>query len=235
MKYLFGAALLSCLALAGCSKENPAEPTSKSENATQPALKNAASKQETPPVEAVKKGPWNGPFGVQMGLSVADLEASGLKLTKVQPGVYSSKTAPSPHQAFEEYNFLISSTSGLCKVNAVGKDIATNSFGESVRSTFSDLKTALTEKYGKPSADYDFLRKGSIWRDSRDWMMALKLKDRTLATFWEFKSENSAGLDSLMLNASATDSTEGFITLRYGFKNESECIDEIRKAENSSL
>lgn len=172
MKYLFGAALLSCLALTGCSKENPAEPTSKSEN--------AASKQEAPPVKAVKKGPWNGPFGVQMGLSVADLEASGLKLTKMQPGIYSSETAPSPHQAFEGYNFVISSTSGLCKVNAVGKDIATNSFGESIRSTFSDLKNALTEKYGKPSNDYDFLRKGSIWRDSRDWMMALKLKDRTL-------------------------------------------------------
>ena len=235
MKSIAGATFAACLILAGCNKDAAVEPNAGTDSTKQSAHQSPELTKEAAPIVAAKNGPWTGPFGVQMGLSVADLEAAGLTIKKEQPGIYSSKSTPSPHKAFEGYNFVISDVSGLCKVNAVGKDIATNSFGEDLRSAFKELKGALTEKYGEPSDDYDFLRKGSIWRDSRDWMMALKQKDRTLASFWSLKSTSHGGLEAVMLDASATNSNEGYITLRYSFKNESECLEEVRKAENSSL
>ena len=59
-----------------------------------------------------------GPFGVSMGMKPTDF--TGLKKMS-DPGWYSTTEVPHPQRAFAEYALKFGSTTGLCRLTAVGK------------------------------------------------------------------------------------------------------------------
>ena len=186
---------------------------------------------------------WEGPLGLKMGISLEELgRAIALKEPK-QVALYGSDTAPSPHQAFESYIYTVAAGAGLCRITAVGKTVATNVFGNELRSEYASLKEALGTKYGKPTNDFDFLRQGSIWAEPNDWMTALLKKERSLAVYWNSGPDKQGirqislpnDLAVIGLSAAANGPNSGFITVTYSFTNEGACLDEIKKSMNKSL
>jgi hypothetical protein len=178
------------------------------------------------------------PFGLRMGMTAAEIQrATGAKAVDGSPGVFRSSRVPQPHSEFEEYKFVVAPSTGLCKVWATGKTVENDAYGVALHSRFDNLQEALDQKYG-PHKNYDQLSEGSIWREPREWMMALKQKERTLTSFWgtlENAGKTPAPITAVQLNASALDSSSGWLTLYYEFSNSTKCLDEVAKMKNSSL
>lgn len=192
---------------------------------------------------AAAKGVWEGPLGLKMGISLEELgRAVALKESK-QVALYRSDTAPNPHSAFESYIYTVTAGAGLCRITAVGKPVATSVFGGELRSEYASLKEALGAKYGKPTNDFDFLRQGSIWDESNDWMMSLLKKERSLAVYWNAMPDKQGArqislpndLGVIGLKAEALGPNSGFVSVTYTFTNEKACLDEIKKTVNKSL
>lgn len=228
------------LLLAACSKTEPPSKESTSTTAQTPTVE---AKAPEPPKKPKNKGPWEGPFGVKMGLTVDELR-SAVELTEGQGQfIWKSSSAPSPHDAFESYFYTITDDVGLCKIAAFGKTINTSGFGTELKSEYTTLQSALIERYGNPSSKFDFLANGSIWTESKYWMMGLLKKDRVLNTFWIANPDSKStkkvdlpnDLESIMLEAVAEGSDAGFVNIRYAFKNEDACMDTIKKNRNKSL
>ncbi|BDM23649.1 hypothetical protein KMS_R34060 [Pseudomonas sp. LRP2-20] len=181
----------------------------------------------------------SGPFGLEAGLSKDLIERMTGQLLTVEDeaqSLYMLESPPKPNDAFEQYGLIISPTVGLCQIRAIGKTINTNDYGHQLRDAFNGLQSALTTVYGKPQV-LDALMPGSIWKDSRDWMMALRKKDRSLIAEW--KSTQSAPLKSDVKNitmvARAQNTDKGYIVAQYSFSNEPTCEAEENQRTTGSL
>ncbi len=181
----------------------------------------------------------DGPFGLEMGLSRDIVEKMvGKTLTPVsgEPNRYRVDSLPKTHNEFERYVLKFSSEHGLCSVMAIGRDINTDSFGIAVKSRFDELEEGLSSLYGRPDKS-DFLMPGSIWKDGRDWMMAIRQGERLLASSW--KTSASAPLKSdlqqVFLIANASSSDKGYMKLEYAFSNYSFCEQESKQHKSDAL
>ncbi|WP_208947926.1 hypothetical protein [Paracidovorax avenae] len=234
---------LSSLLLAACSKESSTSANTQKSQASALASAPLANPPtaKTPELK-IDKGPWDGPFGLKMGLTDDQLKAAVPDIHAAAANIFSTSSPPKPHDSFETYMLITSASTGLCKITAVGKTIQTSQFGDELRNAHKSLKAALTEKYGQPISDHDFLKHGSMWNESKYWMMGLLKKDRIVATFWERKTDkNPKGadlpndIDSIIVESSAEGTDAGHITLRYAFTNEDACVDAIKKEKNKAL
>ncbi len=175
-----------------------------------------------------------GPFGLDMGTPLAELNKQmTLKLEK--SGFYSTPSVPKAHPDFDDYRLIVTPVHGLCKIVAFSKSISTSIYGTELVSKFSELESALTTKYGN-SKRYDFLRQGSIWNEPRDWMMGLRKKERTLASFWTSENrELPDNVHTIKLEAFAIGTDKAMLNLGYEFKNSNSCIDWIKSQKDSAL
>ncbi|WP_256819197.1 hypothetical protein [Pseudomonas putida] len=181
----------------------------------------------------------SGPFGLEAGLSKDLIERMTGQLLTVgdeAQSLYMLDTPPKPNDAFEQYGLIISPTVGLCQIRALGKTINTNDYGHQLRDAFENLQSALTTVYGKPKI-FDAIMPGSLWKDSRDWMMSLYKKDRSLIAEWH--STQSAPLKSdvkgITMVARAEGTDKGYIMAQYSFANEPTCEAEEKQRATGSL
>jgi hypothetical protein len=171
-----------------------------------------------------------------MGETAAQIKAKGVALKKVSEGVWSTSYLPYGNKAFDDYRLVISPKLGLCKITAWISEIQDSSYGDNTKSKFLSLKQALTQRYGTPANDYDFLREGAIWRGSNEWMWSIFKKERTLSSFWG--SETTPAKNSVQyihLAAVGISPDVSMINVSYEFANGSKCIDEIRNLGASNL
>lgn len=173
-----------------------------------------------------------GPFGIEMGMKIKDIDKNA---KKIENGMY-KVSVPKPHKAFDTYILTTCPSGEIYSIQAFTKEIKTNVFGEAIKTKFNLLEKRLNKVYGK-SIRFDYLREGSIWRKDKDWMRALRQGDRTLVTFWS-KNEGSKltnNIAGIELEAVATGPFNGLVTLNYHFDNAEKCIKEKQDAEDSSL
>ncbi|HEV3198284.1 MAG TPA: hypothetical protein VGZ73_10260 [Bryobacteraceae bacterium] len=170
-----------------------------------------------------------GPFGLRRGFTqeqvIQIVGKSAVKETK--DDTLRLRTVPKPHSGFEFYSLIFSPKEGLLKIIAYGNDITTNGFGEAVQGDFSEIRSAIAQTYGKPEADMDFLRAGSIWKEPEDWMMGLLKDERTLVAVWEKALPNR--IHDVVLKAGALSREKGFLKLTYEFDGWNEYVDALRK------
>jgi len=219
------ACFISVIALAGCQE--------KVSSANAPEMEEAAAPQPAPVRAQVT---YDGPFGLNMGLSTAEAKAAipDLEESDQGPRIYRADSVPVPHPDFESYSLLISQKSGLCKIVAIGKDIKSGDAGYEVRSAFDALDKAITSKYGN-GKKYDFT---SQRHDSPQfWMMHLLDKNRTLAKVWDNDegSNLTSNLTSIILEAGATSMSTGYLVMSYEFQNMSDCAAEAEAEKNKGL
>lgn len=178
-----------------------------------------------------------GPFGLSKGMTLDEVKKLGNFSPEKEPFWYKAYKINKGHDNFEAYSVLITPTHGLCKIVGVGRDIYTNSFGEQLKSKYKELTSAITQKYGEPTGEYDFLRNGSIWTDDNDFMMGLAKKDRSLVSYW-FASKGanlSDGLSAISIRASALSNSKGFINIGYDFDNVDDCLEAVKSKSNQNL
>lgn len=220
------ASLLTIIALSGCQQNSsPVSTRTPAEHPTAPLSSPATSRVIH-----------DGPFGLKMGLSPAEVKAAvpSLEESDQGAGIYRSVSVPVPHPDFESYSLLLSQKSGLCKIVAIGKDIQSGDTGFEVRSAFDALDKAITSKYGK-GKKYDFT--SERYDSSEFWMMHLLQKNRTLAKIWS-KEEGSSltnNLSAIALEAGASDMSTGYLVMRYEFQNMPDCVAEGEAEKNKGL
>jgi len=224
----------SILVLAACGKQS---------SETQPSAINSKPTESAATVKSKASEPsqtqtkWDGPFGVKMGLTVAELEQAGIKLIKGKsPGVYISESAPSPNQKFTLYRYVIGEKAGLCQITGITPAIEANDAGDQVKEAFTALEEALTEKYGNPEK-LQYVKKDALFKESKYWMMALKRQERVHVSAWPGKNADALpfSLEAIALEATADSSTSGELDLGYEFSNADSCVNESKKKANASL
>jgi hypothetical protein len=178
-----------------------------------------------------------GPFGFEPTMTLADLEKFGP--VKNGPGahVYETDAAPKPHPKFESFFLVLSPSSKLLvKVGGIGKTIQTNGYGFALKSAFEEIETALVTKYGKGKGT-DALLPGSIWKDSGDWMMALRKKERRLSRLWTRSNGDTLpdGVDTIALKANALSTESGYLDLAVEYVGFEAAAKEMKNAEDDAL
>ena len=178
-----------------------------------------------------------GPFGLNKGMTLEEVKKYGAFVSGDSPFIYSTKTLSGGHPDFEIYSIILTPQQGLCKISAGGKDVNTSSFGDELKNKHRDLVAALSNKYGSPGNNFDFLRSGSIWKDSQDWMMALLKKERTLASYWSAPERANLpdSLLSIALETAALSGSKGYVRLSYEFDNLDACMAHLKEKTNSNL
>jgi hypothetical protein len=183
-----------------------------------------------------------GPFGLHRGMAKDEVvKLVGKDAVKKTEGILGQPpsraekvellTVPRPHAAFESFTLMFSAKDGLLKIIAYGKDIRTNGFGEAVRTSFDELRDAVSQTYGKPGKSIDFVRTGSIWHEPEDFMMGLLKEERNLAVMWDTALPNS--IHAIVLEANALSRDKGYLTLTYEFQGWGEFVDEMKKKANT--
>ena len=174
-----------------------------------------------------------GPFGLEMGMSLVEI---GGQPEKVGNGLYMLNTVPKTHSAFKAYVVKVAPEGGLCWVKAIGKDIATSSYGIELQTEFHVMEEKLEAAYGKHEI-MDFLMTGSIWDEPNDWMMGLIQKERILAAIWEPAEGSSlpSDLKQIALIASPISTGKGYIAIEYSFINKDSCDAELAALEDDAL
>ena len=209
-------------------------------NATQegsdnePTIATAQEDETLAPVQRKKIKNYDGPFGLEMGLGLEEVQMIVPSLAVDDPGIYTADNVPVAHAAFESYILQFSQSSGLCALTAIGKDIDSGQTGSEVRSRFESLAEGITAKYGQ-GKKYDFAT--GLMDGHQYWMIALSDKNRTLAQFWnkEAGSTMPDDLSGISLQAHALNMRTGYVNLRYEFANVDDCINEAKARENQAL
>lgn len=174
----------------------------------------------------------NGPFGLWMGMSKAEVEAvCTVKAVADNKDFYDLKGLPQAPSSLKVYSAIIDPKMGIVKILARSGPIATNSYGESVMSAFNNLEKALNDKYGAGTR-IEFPPTG--WEKDGDWMMGLLKDDHKLLEAWFAKDGAKLPDDTtvIMMRASAINVATGMIDVTYEGTNFG-TWNEIRKANEN--
>lgn len=131
--------------------------------------------------------PWEGPFGLEMGLSKEKVEEA-VALTPLDPtnldSEYIAKTAPTPNALFDLYRYKITPKHGLCQVSGIGGEQP----NQISKRQYNLMVSVLTDKYGAPS---------DASSDSTTWIAGSRFGDldRVIA----IRSQRAGGKEALLL------------------------------------
>jgi hypothetical protein len=168
-------------------------------------------------------------FGLTAFMTKEQIKAAGVTLVATSdPHVFRTTKLPKSHPDVELYSLIIYKNK-LHKVVATSQDIHDTGWGYNTKAKFEMLSKALTEKYGPATDTHDFLIRGSIWNEPRDWLAGLRKGERHLTTFW--KMENL----SIGMEAGSHRIERGYISLSYEFGDYKQISAEMMRADNSSL
>lgn len=96
-------------------------------------------------------------FGLKWGMTPAEVKAAGANITMKKGDrnidTYSATSVPRGLSDFESYSFVFSDGK-LVKLWGLSKDIENDLSGRDGKQKFETLRSALTEKYGKPVTNY---------------------------------------------------------------------------------
>ncbi|CAG2161350.1 hypothetical protein [Cupriavidus numazuensis] len=218
--------------LVGCNQEQASIAPASSPAAS--LLGNAAQAAPSSRATGQAQVSWDGPFGLRMGLSKAEVRAA-LSVMQETSDTIVLGTVPKPYPLFEAYG-LIFGTPGLCKVLGLATNLQTDSGGFAARQRIDALASELEARYGKPYKK-DFLMAGSIWKEPQEWVTALRKQERYYGYFWSKASgaKLPAEIDSIGLNTTADQRDRVQVTLGYEFTNFSECLKETKAKEQAGL
>lgn len=170
-------------------------------------------------------------FGIAMGTPIENLE-----IEKDHGSSTYTISVPKPHSEFETYLVLATPQTGVCKINAIGKDHNNDRFGTSVKNAFSELHSALESRYGTHKF-YDFIAPGGIWDGPEEWVMSIRQSERYYDAFWdeEEKSSLPEEFQGITLGVRANSSDSAYISLSYTYSNFDECYRILNEANTDGL
>ena len=180
-------------------------------------------------VPSAAQQPADGPFGFIAGSDIS--KYAGCTPREGSSTQYRCVSVPKPHDDMELYTVTYTPETGICRVYAASRTVTDSVFGERTRDLANELIQQISSSYGPPER-YDFLRRGSIWKEPQDWMMALLKEERSFSAFWTKKMKNR--VRGISLDARALKTDAGWVGLSFEFDNYDACeaIEKKRKASS---
>lgn len=171
------------------------------------------------------------PFGISAGTPITSLQVE----REINPYRYRVK-APSSHPEFESVIVVATPGQGVCQVSGIGKNHGDDRYGESVRKVFGEIRSQVSATYGNSDL-FDHLRRGALWRDSRDWVMAVKQNERSYQASWGVESRATLKnrVKEILLSAVALDSDTSYLHLQFRFDNYAACDAERKSAASRAF
>jgi hypothetical protein len=162
-----------------------------------------------------------GPFGFEMGMTLEEVTAACTE----EPNPMTEKNAymvkpQKSHPSFSVYTVSIDENVGLYDIQALTINIPTSVYGTQLKTVFQSVLESLERTYGKGEVS-DYLYRGSIWNEPRDWMMSLIKKERVLLAAWKKESETNLpdDIETIVIAATALGEDTGSVFINYVFVN----------------
>jgi len=182
----------------------------------------------------VAKAALAGPFGFEMGMTLAEVQHTGTVTPSKSRHVYTLTREPSSAAPFIAYQLFITPTFGLCKIVAIGPVFKTSADGAAVQSAFREQKKALEGRYGNPIL-LDDLKSSEA--KPVNWMTGLAKQVQSLSASWYEggRSNLGEGLQAVKLEANGLSSERGYLSVAYEFRNFADCQTEDRESGRAGL
>jgi hypothetical protein len=176
-----------------------------------------------------------GPFGIEFGmnenevLKVSTLDEKGKNgFVWIKPDKKSS--------LLSLYAVRIAPSTGVFEIRAIGNTIYTSSYGDEIRDEYAKVKNMITKNYGDPTSEYDYLKSGSIWDETRDWMKGIQKNERVYKSYW-IKDKGASLPDnmdsiSLTIRTFTDDENKAYIVLTYQSSSWDKGNSELSESEN---
>lgn len=169
------------------------------------------------------------PFGLTWGMSEAGLKKLGFTQVNDSEGLrlFSSVSAPKAWSKAENY-VAVTYKGKLVKAAAVSTDFTDDIFGSEGKSTYEQVKSLLTKKYGSPSTHYERVG-GALYDDADEFYQCLNYSGcgAYLSIF-----EYAGGVISIQLKGKRRG--EGFLTIGYESPQFLEAKKEIERGDLES-
>jgi hypothetical protein len=185
--------------------------------------KTTKPKEETTTIteaEPVNLPVYDGPFGLDMGLSLDDVKQI-CEIEHIDNDAYEI-TPPQKNDLFKTYIVWIDSEYGLHGIRAITERIHANDHGAELKSRFENIVESIESKYGKYKRT-DKNSNNRLFREPQYFMYTLREGSRELSAVWakRYQSQlpdNIAGIAIEVVAENAFPNV-GYVTLEYGFSN----------------
>ena len=227
MKKLLFATLIAA-ASAGCQKN-----TSLSSEA--PSVAASPAVTASPATPTSKK--YDGPFGLDGAMPIADLEHSGFKSVEGKPGIYVG-SPPRPLQDADAYMVLAAPKMGVCRIVAHVTVPVVNGTGDQVKAAVDRMADTMQAKYGKYSEKVDYIKQDVYRRNPEFWMMGLKEDSVLYAYEWSAKKVEKpllGNLENIEVSAGTGKIDSAYVAIIYTYTNFDECQAELRALKAGNL
>lgn len=173
-----------------------------------------------------------GPFGTEMGDPLEKFQNP----EEIKPSIYTVNDVPQKFSLFEQYMLYCHPATGLAAIRGISFTFKNDAYGFNVREKFKELKTIIDKKYGK-SKTYDFLAHGSMWKESKEWAMAISINQRHYSAIWNITTGASLSdnIKEITISAKATSSESTYITIHYEYNVFEKYKETVKNAESDSL
>ena len=164
-----------------------------------------------------------GPFGMEFGWSLEELEASGIYAEEFMPQGTTTSYLVMPensHPLLMLYTVFIDDEYGLFQIRAISQPLYEE---YQIRIFYDDLKAQLTTAYGEPDAEYDEILDDSEWQGSENFISSILYGDRKLSTTWR-PALSEGGPAVVALGILPIDESMASLFLFYGSENSEEII-----------
>ncbi|MBB1492887.1 hypothetical protein H5395_15430 [Paracoccus sp. MC1854] len=157
------------------------------------------------------------PFGINYEADTPEK----LGCESIKSNFYRCKTLPAMHPDMEYYVIQYEPTVGFCMIKGVGINISDNRFGYKTQALTDRVADQVKRKYGTPQK-LDYLKTGSIWDEPEDWMMGIKIQERSYAYLWS-PSPPIEGIEGIIVGAHALDAETGYVNVEFHTPRTDEC------------
>lgn len=193
------------------------------------------TKQIVPQVAANSPKSYDGPFGLAMGISTAELMAMKMMPSERSAGVYAGNP-PKSVEGIDSVAALAAPKAGLCKILASAKVPTINGSGDQVKAEVDKIAETLATKYGANFEKLNFLGSGTYKRNPDMWMIGLMEESVIYAYEWSGAKANlPSGLQSIEVFASANGMSSGAAQVKYTFTNANQCAAEFKAGKAANL
>ena len=158
-------------------------------------------------------GKYAAPFGLEWGLSKEQVTAMGVKLTPLDPTEesYATKTLPKNLSDGKYYLLAFMQGFGLVEIRVLTSSITNDVYGSKGKERYNELKTAIVNKYGKPSKEWEWTDGSRLYDDSDQFYECLRSPPCGLwASAW---GNDTDGM--ILLEIASDKPGVGYISLSY--------------------
>jgi len=181
---------------------------------------------------------YDGPFGLAMGISVAELQdVYGFRRDGKKLGYFVGQP-PKPVSGMDSYFAVATKNQGVCKVGATIIVDPVNDMGDQIKTETDKVAELIQLKYGKYTDKLDYVKEDYYRIHPDTWMSGLHDQLVAYSYLWGHGKKSGTlpnNINSIEAVSVATSVFDGYVQISYEFSNFKDCLSEIKKQNSSNL